>query len=210
MRRQNHGSLIEPRSRACVTAMSRARFRRLKQQDQRRTKSSVGPSTCRTTLRQRAETVMLFEDKTAIVYGAAGSIGSAVARACPREGAEVHLAGRTEATLEVVADHIRHEGGTAHVTCLDVTDPAAVEEHAAAVAAVRGAIDICFNATSNDDIQGTPLLAMRFEDFLAPITKAVTHPRRGCQHRHLRRIGLGPHDRERNQLHRRRGHRLTQ
>ena len=48
------------------------------------------------------------------------------------------------------------------------------------------------------------------EDFLAPITKAVTHPRRGCQHRHLRRIGLGPHDRERNQLHRLRGHRLTQ
>ena len=47
---------------------------------------------------------MLLEDKTAIVYGAAGSIGCAVARACAREGAEVHLADRTEATLEVVSN----------------------------------------------------------------------------------------------------------
>ena len=35
-------------------------------------------------------------------------------------------------------------------------------------------IDICFNATSNDDVQGTPLLAMPFEDFVRPVTKAVT------------------------------------
>jgi hypothetical protein len=35
--------------------------------------------------------------------------------------------------------------------------------HADTVAA-RGGIDICFNATSNDDVQGTPLLGMRFED----------------------------------------------
>jgi NAD(P)-dependent dehydrogenase (short-subunit alcohol dehydrogenase family) len=117
---------------------------------------------------------MLLENKTAIVYGAAGSIGSAVARAYAREGAEVHLAGRSEATLEVVAEHIRHDGGTAHVTRVDVLDSAAINEHAAAVVAVRGAIDICFNATSNDDVQGAPLLAMPFEDFFAPVAKAIT------------------------------------
>jgi len=33
---------------------------------------------------------MLLENKTAIVYGAAGSIGCAVARAYAREGAHVH------------------------------------------------------------------------------------------------------------------------
>jgi len=42
---------------------------------------------------------MLLEAKTAIVYGAGGAIGSAVARAYAREGATVHLAGRTRSTL---------------------------------------------------------------------------------------------------------------
>ena len=45
---------------------------------------------------------MLLIGKTAIVYGAAGAIGSPVARAYAREGAEAHLAGRTGATLELI------------------------------------------------------------------------------------------------------------
>ena len=116
---------------------------------------------------------MLLETKTAIVYGAGGAIGSAVARAYAREGATVHLAGRTRSTLEEVAQRIRHDGGAAHVAQVDVLDRAAVERHADGVAA-GGGIDICFNATSNDDVQGTPLLAMPFEEFLRPVTKAVT------------------------------------
>ena len=116
---------------------------------------------------------MLLASKTAIVYGAGGAIGSAVARAYAREGADVHLAGRTAATLEEVAQRIRHDGGSAHVAQVDVLDRAAVVQHADAIAA-RGGIDVCFNATSNDDVQGTPLLAMQFEDFLRPVAKAVT------------------------------------
>jgi len=119
------------------------------------------------------ETFMLLETKTAIIYGAGGAIGSAVARAYAREGANVHLAGRTFATLEEVAQRIRRDGGAAHVAQVDVLDQAAVAQHADAVAASDG-IDICFNATSNDDVQGTPLLAMQFEEFLRPVTKAVT------------------------------------
>jgi 3-oxoacyl-[acyl-carrier protein] reductase len=117
---------------------------------------------------------MLLDKKTAIVYGAAGAIGSAVARAYACEGAEVHLAGRTAATLEKVALRIQQDGGSAHVTQIDVLDQAAVEQHAAAVVAASDGIDVCFNATSNDDVQGTPLLDMQFEDFLRPVTKAVT------------------------------------
>lgn len=116
---------------------------------------------------------MLLDSKTAIVYGASGAIGSAVARAYAREGASVHLAGRTVATLEDVAEEIRRGGGTAHVARVDVLDQAAVAHHADAVAA-SGGIDVCFNATSNDDVQGTPLLEMRFGEFLRPVTKAVT------------------------------------
>ena len=117
---------------------------------------------------------MLLETKTAIVYGAGGAIGSAVARAYAREGATVHLAGRTRSTLEEVAQRIRHDGGAAHVAQVDVLDRAAVARHADSVAAAGGGIDICFNATSNEDVQGTPLLAMPFEEFLRPVTKAVT------------------------------------
>jgi 3-oxoacyl-[acyl-carrier protein] reductase len=117
---------------------------------------------------------MLLDQKTAIIYGASGAIGSAVARAYAREGANVHLAGRTEATLDAVAQRIRTEGGTAHVARVDVLDRAAVRRHASAVAAASGGIDVCFNATSNDDVQGTPLLDMQFEDFVRPVSKAVT------------------------------------
>jgi 3-oxoacyl-[acyl-carrier protein] reductase len=47
---------------------------------------------------------MLLENKNAVIYGAGGSIGGAVARVFAREGARVFLAGRTRENLETVAD----------------------------------------------------------------------------------------------------------
>ena len=46
---------------------------------------------------------MLLEGRTAIIYGGAGSIGGAVARAFAREGATVHIAGRNLENVERVA-----------------------------------------------------------------------------------------------------------
>jgi 3-oxoacyl-[acyl-carrier protein] reductase len=117
---------------------------------------------------------MLLEGRTAIVYGAAGSIGSAVARAYAREGARVFLAGRTLSTIDAVARQIRADGGSAEATVLDVLDSDAVEAHAAYVADVAGGIDVAFNATSNDDLQGRPLLDLAYDDFIRPIHKVVT------------------------------------
>ena len=58
---------------------------------------------------------------------------------------------------------------------VDVTDKAAMRAHADEVAATGG-IDIAFNATSNDDLQGIPLLDMDFTDFARPVSKAIaTH-----------------------------------
>ena len=45
----------------------------------------------------------LLEGKTAIIYGGGGAIGSAVAATFAREGASVHLAGRTLEPLERAA-----------------------------------------------------------------------------------------------------------
>jgi NAD(P)-dependent dehydrogenase (short-subunit alcohol dehydrogenase family) len=117
---------------------------------------------------------MLLQNRTAIVHGASGAIGSEVARAYAREGAEVHLTGRTRSRLEDVAHRISDVGGLAHVSVLDVVDRDAVERHAAATADQGGGIDVCFNATFNDDVQGTPLVEMPIGDVMQPVAKAVT------------------------------------
>jgi 3-oxoacyl-[acyl-carrier protein] reductase len=117
---------------------------------------------------------MLLHNKTAIIYGAAGAIGSAVTRAYAREGATVHLAGRTAGTLERIAESLRDAGATARVATVDVLDLPAVERHAANVAEASGSLDICFNATSNDDIQGHTLLDMRLDEVMQPVTKSLT------------------------------------
>jgi 3-oxoacyl-[acyl-carrier protein] reductase len=53
---------------------------------------------------------MLLDGKIAIVHGGGGAMGGAVARAFAREGATVHLAGRTLAKLEKVAADIAEAG----------------------------------------------------------------------------------------------------
>jgi 3-oxoacyl-[acyl-carrier protein] reductase len=117
---------------------------------------------------------MILDKKIAIVYGAAGAIGSAVARAYASEGAEVHLAGRSAAALEKVAQRIHQDGAIAHVRQVDVLDQEALRRHAADVAAASGGIDVCFNATSNEDLQGIVLQDLPLDDFLRPVTKAVS------------------------------------
>jgi 3-oxoacyl-[acyl-carrier protein] reductase len=81
---------------------------------------------------------MLLEGKIAVIYGGAGSIGGAVARAFGREGARVHLAGRTRASLEEVAEEIRSAGGAAETAEVDALEEKSVDEHADAVAAEAG------------------------------------------------------------------------
>jgi 3-oxoacyl-[acyl-carrier protein] reductase len=116
---------------------------------------------------------VLLEGRNAVIYGGGGSIGGAVARAFAREGATVHLAGRTLASLEEVAEEIRAAGGVAETAQLDALDEAAVDAHADAVAARAGGIDISFNLISHGDVQGTPLAEMPFEDFARPVVTAV-------------------------------------
>ncbi|MGH8984703.1 MAG: SDR family NAD(P)-dependent oxidoreductase [Acidimicrobiia bacterium] len=115
---------------------------------------------------------MLLEDKTAVIYGV-GSIGGAVARAFAREGVRVFLAGRNRARLEEVATEIRSAGGVAETARVDALDEQAVDEHANAVAAQAGGIDVSFNLISHADVQGTPLAEMALEDFERPVVTAV-------------------------------------
>jgi 3-oxoacyl-[acyl-carrier protein] reductase len=116
---------------------------------------------------------MLLENKNAVIYGGGGSVGGAVAFAFAREGANVYLAGRTLENLEEVAKQIRSAGGAAQTAQVDALDEQAVDEHADAVAASAGGIDVSFNLISVGDVQGTPLAEMPLEDFERPIMTAV-------------------------------------
>ncbi|HEY3750277.1 MAG TPA: SDR family oxidoreductase [Pseudonocardiaceae bacterium] len=116
---------------------------------------------------------MLLENKNAVVYGAGGAIGAAVARAFASDGASVFLAGRTLAKVDSVAEAIRATGGTAEAAEVDAGDEAAVDRHVADVAAKAGRIDILFNALGMEDIQGTPLIDMSFDDFAQPVLTAT-------------------------------------
>jgi 3-oxoacyl-[acyl-carrier protein] reductase len=117
--------------------------------------------------------VALLEGRNAVVYGGGGSIGGAVARGFAREGATVHLAGRTQASLDRVAEQIRSAGGAAETALVDALDESAVDEHADAVVAGAGSLDISINLISHGVVQGTPLAEMRVEDFERPVMTAL-------------------------------------
>jgi NAD(P)-dependent dehydrogenase (short-subunit alcohol dehydrogenase family) len=136
---------------------------------------------------------VLLEDKNAVIYGGGGSIGGAVGRAFAREGARVFLAGRTEAKLEEVAEEIRSAGGAAETAEVDALDEKAVDEHADAVSAEAGAIDISFNLISHGDVQGIPMAEMSLEDYVRPVVTAVstTFLTSRAAARHMTRQGSG-------------------
>jgi NAD(P)-dependent dehydrogenase (short-subunit alcohol dehydrogenase family) len=116
---------------------------------------------------------MLLENKHAVIYGAGGAIGGAVARTFAREGARVFLAGRTLAPIEALAQEITQAGGMAQAAQVDALDEAAVERHLSEVVSATGRIDISFNAISIDYIQGAPLTELSVEEFTLPIAEAM-------------------------------------
>jgi 3-oxoacyl-[acyl-carrier protein] reductase len=115
---------------------------------------------------------MWLEGKVAAVYGA-GSIGSAVAKAFGVEGARVFVGDRTGEKAEALAAEIGATGGVAQGLEVDALDEESVGRFVAAVVEEAGRLDISFNLISVGDVQGTPLAAMGWDDFMAPIENAV-------------------------------------
>jgi 3-oxoacyl-[acyl-carrier protein] reductase len=116
---------------------------------------------------------MLLENKNAVIYGAGGPIGGAVAHAFAREGANVHLTGRTRDRIDALAKEIRSVGGRAETAQVDALDEAAVDAHADELAANAGSIDISFNLIPIGDVQGSPLVEMTQADVEQPVLTAV-------------------------------------
>jgi NAD(P)-dependent dehydrogenase (short-subunit alcohol dehydrogenase family) len=115
---------------------------------------------------------MLLKDKVAVIYGAGGAIGGAVARAFAREGAGLYLTGRLLAPVEAVAEDIVAAGGSAEAAEVDALDEPAVDQHLQAVIERAGRVDISFNAVGVPDatILGVPLVELEVERFSLAIT----------------------------------------
>src|SRR5689334_766768 len=97
---------------------------------------------------------MLLKDKNAVIYGAGGAVGGAVAKAFAREGARVFLAGRTLAKLNSVAREIIKAGGAAEAAQVDARNAQQVEAYLNEVAKKAGSIDISFNSIDFGETQG--------------------------------------------------------
>ena len=119
---------------------------------------------------------MLLKNKVAVIYGAGGAIGGAVARAFACEGAGLFLTGRRRAPVDAVARDIASTGGSAEAAEVDALDEHAVDQHLQSVIEKAGRVDISFNAVGIPDakILGVPLVELDVEQFSLPITAYVT------------------------------------
>jgi NAD(P)-dependent dehydrogenase (short-subunit alcohol dehydrogenase family) len=114
---------------------------------------------------------MLLENKVAVVYGAGGAIGGAVARAFASEGATVFLAGRHRASMEIVYNEIVAAGGSVEGAEVDALDEQAIDKHLQSVLDKSGKLDISFNAIGvrHARILGVSLLELDADNFSRPI-----------------------------------------
>jgi 3-oxoacyl-[acyl-carrier protein] reductase len=85
--------------------------------------------------------------KTALVLGAGGGLGGAIARALAREGVKVAVGNRSPEGAERTVAEIRAEGGEAFPVAWDLGDLSLIGPRVAEVENTYGAIDILVNNT---------------------------------------------------------------
>jgi NAD(P)-dependent dehydrogenase (short-subunit alcohol dehydrogenase family) len=119
---------------------------------------------------------MILQDKVAVVYGAGGAIGGAVAQAFAASGATVFLTGLHQGRVEVVAKDILAAGGSAEAAEVDALDEQAVDAHLRHVLDTAGRVDISLNAIGlpHAGMLGEPLVELAAERFARPITAYAT------------------------------------
>jgi len=136
-----------------------------------------------------------FTGRVALVTGAGGTLGGAVARTLGREGAAVALGYRSSrAAAEAAVEEIRGAGGRAHCAPVDVTDERSVAAFVTDSADRYGRIDCLVNAAGRLVEADTA----RFEELELSGANAlldvdVLGTMRACQAvaPHLRRAGRG-------------------
>lgn len=118
----------------------------------------------------------LLQNKHAVIFGAGGAIGTAVAKEFAAQGAMVFLSGHTLSAVEQVAQNIQKDGGIAYTAKVDALDEQAVQVYLDRVAQVGGSIDILLNVTGpqpKDYGNGTDTLELPLEQYLVPLSTLV-------------------------------------
>lgn len=111
-----------------------------------------------------------FSGRVALVTGAGGTLGGAVALGFGREGAAVVVGyRRSQAAADLVAAEIVAAGGSARVVQLDVTDQASVDAFVAEADAAYGRVDVLVNTAGRLDEADT----VRFEEMSADAATAL-------------------------------------
>ncbi|MFJ2259300.1 SDR family NAD(P)-dependent oxidoreductase [Streptomyces sp. NPDC087844] len=123
--------------------------------------------------------------RVAVISGA-GSVGPgwgngrATAVIFAREGATVYLTDRDKDALDITADRVRAEGGTAHTHLLDVTEPDAVEAYFQDAERQAGRIDVLVNNVGGSRAGGAAELSLA--DWDSQLRTNLTSAFLACKH----------------------------
>ena len=105
-----------------------------------------------------------LKDRVALVAASSQGLGLATAEAFAAEGCQVAMCARNQKALEAGAEKIKRQHKVDVLTeAFDVTDPAAVSNFVAAVAAKFGSVDICVTNAGGPPAKG--FLASTLEDW---------------------------------------------
>ncbi len=119
------------------------------------------------------EKQMLLKNKNAIIYGAGGSLGGAVARSFAEAGAKVFVTGHNLEPLEKLAEEIKAGGGKAEAAEVDALSEKQVSDQIDKLTVSGETVNISFNAVGLKDTQGMPLIDMSLDDFVRPVDIAM-------------------------------------
>jgi len=119
-------------------------------------------------------TTALLKGKNAVIFGAGGSIGAAVAKEFAAEGARIFLAGRTHSHLEAVAKEIAES--VAQIEVVDTLDDSAINHYLDGIVKKADKIDIVLDVTgplAKEYGNSTLAVELPIEEFLVPLETIV-------------------------------------
>ena len=116
---------------------------------------------------------MLLQNKNAVIYGAGGSLGGAIAYAFAKEGAKVFVTGHHIEPVQQLADDIIRAGGKAEAAEVDALNERSVNDFVSKVIKKEDTVDISLSLIKTKDIQGVPLVDLPLDDFTRPVRRVM-------------------------------------